>query len=136
MLAGCGGSSGGSKAPVATASDAAAQARAACKAVTSLKPVKDQTQYTKDTAAAFAKAAGIALKASRTDPRWTALADAADQEAKAFAIIAAATDGAATLDSQGVLGAAAQTRALKPIFIAQCQKAEGTTPSPTPTATP
>ena len=142
MAAGCGAGSKGAGAgkPAGTPAQAAAQAKAACHAVTDLKPggktVDAQAQHAKDVAAGFATAARLAKQAAATDSRWAVLAASAEKEAKAFAVIAAAAGGAASLDQQAVLDAAAQTRAQQPIFITQCQRAEGVAPAVSSTATP
>jgi hypothetical protein len=154
-LAACSGSgSGGRAAPGASATASASptpvssaalaagavKAKAACHAVTTLRPakgssVKAEIAYLKRAAAAFQKSADLATQAAAQDPAWTTLEDAAKVEARAWAILyqgaANGVDKRAT--SQNAANAASQAR---PVFIAQCGYADPSLrPSGSPSAT-
>jgi hypothetical protein len=155
LVAGCSGSSSSGKAapgasttptvsptPVSSAALAAGvvKAKAACHAVTALRPVKGNSvkaeiAYLKRAAAAFQKSADLATEAAAQDPAWTTLEDAAKVEARAWAILyqgaANGVDKRAT--SQNAANAASSAR---PVFIAQCGYADPSLrPSGSPSAT-
>jgi hypothetical protein len=144
-LAAAVGCSGGSTGAGDDAAAAAKQAKAACDLFVNFKPPKgsganSQIDYAKATYGAFLKAADLAGQAAAQDPRWKALESAAAREAAGFEIIVKGAEGTTQLDMSRVNNAVAETKAARPLFIAECAKADpatfGTaTQSPSATAT-
>ncbi|MGN6472487.1 MAG: hypothetical protein ACTHK4_02410 [Mycobacteriales bacterium] len=119
---GCGGTSGADK-------QAAAQAKAACEVFVQFHPPagtgpKAQRALATGTYGAFLEAAHLARLAAEGDPRWRALQSATSREATAFQVIAKGTTGSARVDRPTLARAVAETAAARPIFVAQCEKAD------------
>jgi hypothetical protein len=144
IAAGC----GGGRSSAAKVRDAAVQAKAACEVFVNFHPPsgtgpKAQKVYATATYGAFLAAARLARLAAEGDPRWRQLQSATTREATAFQVIAKGTTGSGQVDRATLRRAVAETAAARPIFVAQCAKADpakfsassGTTsPGASPTA--
>lgn len=138
------GCSSGSDGAAADDVAAAAHAKAACDVFVNFKPppgsgADSQIDYAKATYGAFLKAADLASQAAAVDPRWKALESAAEREAAGFEIIVKGAEGSTQLDTARVNNAVTETKAARPLFIAECTKADPkhfttASPSPSPTA--
>ncbi|HVT21742.1 MAG TPA: hypothetical protein VHE57_10175 [Mycobacteriales bacterium] len=140
VVAGC----GGGKSDAEKAKEGAAQALAACKVFVNFRPpsgtdTQSKIDYAKASYGAFIESAELAGKAADLDPRWQRLKSAAEREAAGFQVISRAATGSDTVDVAAVNRAVAETKAARPIFIAECAKADPkdfSSLSPSPSASP
>ncbi len=122
-VVGCGGGKSG-----AAARAAAASAKAACEVFVRFHPPagsgkKAQAALATATYGAFLEAAHLARLAAQGDPRWRPLQSATTREATAFQVIAKGTTGS-KVDRASVDRAVAETNAARPLFVAECEKAD------------
>lgn len=131
--------SGGSS---AASKDAAIEAKEACQVFAGFQAPTEsgrtaQIDYAKASYVRFLKSADLASRAAQEDPRWKPLQSAAQREAAAFEVIVKAADPHASADvsSTSVKRAVADSTAARPVFVAQCEKADPSyfKPSASPT---
>ena len=129
VVVACGGGKSAGKSAEEKATDAAAQAKAACEIFVHFHPPTEtdhqsQVEYVKASYDAFLASAELASKATALDSKWKALESAAEREAAAYGVIAKATQGATQVDVAGVNAAVKEAKVARPIFLAECLKAD------------